>query len=180
MKKEPHNFWTKFENFVQGGLQEKKITRFAFSLLFCSSFFSFLGFGHFCRWSYENTKILRNLCLHFARQDGQEGKKTGKKITQLKWSKYQKPKIWDEENIYPPLQQYMKSNSTMESHIKILLQVKNYFGLVQKWVKKYKYLLKLDFFLNKTRDPTVQPQQYWSIAFTLISWYIKVSYILAI
>ena len=23
---------------------------------------------------YENTKILRNLCLHFARQDGQDGK----------------------------------------------------------------------------------------------------------
>ena len=29
------------------------------------------------------TKILCNLCLHFARQDGQDGKK-GKKITQLK------------------------------------------------------------------------------------------------
>ena len=28
-------------------------------------------------WSlYENTKILRNLCLHFARKDGQDGKKT--------------------------------------------------------------------------------------------------------
>ena len=37
-------------------------------------------------------KILHNLCLHFARQDGQD-RKTGKKITQLK---YQKPK---EENM---------------------------------------------------------------------------------
>ena len=33
---------------------------------------------------YTNfTKILRNLCLHFARQDGQDGK-NGKKIMQLK------------------------------------------------------------------------------------------------
>ena len=37
-------------------------------------------------------KILRNLCLHFARQDGQDGKKNRKKITQLKWPNYQKPK----------------------------------------------------------------------------------------
>ena len=40
-----------------------------------SSPFSFLVFGHFRRQSYENTKILCNLCLHFARQDGQDGKK---------------------------------------------------------------------------------------------------------
>ena len=42
--------------------------------MFCSSHFSFLVFGHFWQRSYENTKILRNLCLHFARQDGQDGK----------------------------------------------------------------------------------------------------------
>ena len=47
-------------------------------------FIPFWVFGHFWRQSYENTKILRNLCLHFARQDGQAGKKPGKKITQLK------------------------------------------------------------------------------------------------
>ena len=40
-------------------------------------------------------KILRNLCLHFARQDGQDGKKTRKenhatKVTKI--SMYQKPK----------------------------------------------------------------------------------------
>ena len=29
-------------------------------------------------------KMLRNLCLHFARQDGQDGKKPEKKITQIK------------------------------------------------------------------------------------------------
>ena len=40
-------------------------------LIFRSSHFSFLVFGHFWRRSYENTKILCNLCLHFARQDGQ-------------------------------------------------------------------------------------------------------------
>ena len=46
-------------------------------------------FGHFWRWSYKNRKILCN--LHFERQDGQDGK-NGKKIMQLKWPKYQKPK----------------------------------------------------------------------------------------
>ena len=54
-------------------------------------FIPVLGFGHFYRRSYENTKIIHNLCLHFARQDEQEGK-NGKKITQLKGPKYQKPK----------------------------------------------------------------------------------------
>ena len=39
--------------------------------------------SHFCFWfmvtfGNEVTKILRNLCLHFARQDGQDGK-NGKK-----------------------------------------------------------------------------------------------------
>ena len=68
-------------------------TRFCCLLMFRSSHFLFLVFGHFWRQSYENTKILHNLCLHFARQDGQDRKK-GKKITQLKWPKYQKyPKI---------------------------------------------------------------------------------------
>jgi len=43
--------------------------------LFHSSHFSFLVFGHFWQPSNENSKILRNLCLHFARQDGQDGKK---------------------------------------------------------------------------------------------------------
>ena len=43
--------------------------------MFHSSHFSFLGFGHFWGRSYGNTKILRNLCLHFARQDGQDRKK---------------------------------------------------------------------------------------------------------
>ena len=37
-------------------------------------FFVF-GFVHFWLQSYENTKILHNLCLHFARQDGQDRKK---------------------------------------------------------------------------------------------------------
>ena len=43
-------------------------------IMFCSSQFSFLVFGHFWQRSYKNTKILGNLCLHFARQDGQDGK----------------------------------------------------------------------------------------------------------
>ena len=36
---------------------------------------SFLVFGNFWEPSYKNTKILRNLCLHFARQDEQDRKK---------------------------------------------------------------------------------------------------------
>ena len=57
----------------------------------------FYIYAHFCfvhhifrfcflvtwKQSHEKMKILRDLCLHFARQDGQDGK-TGKKIMQLK------------------------------------------------------------------------------------------------
>ena len=61
--------------------------------MFRSSYVSLLVFGHFWRWSYENTRILRNLCLHFARQDGQDGKnRKEKKITQLKWPKTKRRK----------------------------------------------------------------------------------------
>ena len=57
------------------------------NLMFRSSHFWFLvTFGD------KTTKIFLNLCSHFARQDGQDGKKPWKKITQLKWPKYQKPK----------------------------------------------------------------------------------------
>ena len=45
------------------------------SLIFRSSHILVLVFGHFWQGSYENTKILSNLCLHFARQDVQVGKK---------------------------------------------------------------------------------------------------------
>ena len=45
------------------------------------SFILFFIFGHFWRQSYKNKKMLRNLCLRFSRQHGQDGKKTGKKIT---------------------------------------------------------------------------------------------------
>ena len=38
-------------------------------------FIPFFVFGHFWQRSYVNTKILCNLCLHFARLDGQDGKK---------------------------------------------------------------------------------------------------------
>ena len=40
------------------------------TLYICVSFIPFFVFGHFWWWSCENTKILCNLCLHFARQDG--------------------------------------------------------------------------------------------------------------
>ena len=47
-------------------------------------------------------KILRNLCLHFARQDGQDEEKKWKenhatKVTKI-CTKNQKMKIWDERN----------------------------------------------------------------------------------
>ena len=45
----------------------------------------------------EVTKILSNLCLHFARQDGQDRKKR-KKNHATKVTKNQKTKIWDERN----------------------------------------------------------------------------------
>ena len=70
------------------------------SVMFRSSHFSFLVFDHFWRWSYENTKTLHNLCLHFARQDGQDRKETERKSSNLsdQNTKNQKTKIWDERN----------------------------------------------------------------------------------
>ena len=63
------------------------------------SFFVFV-FGHFWRRSYENTKILRNLCLHFARLDGQDWKKWKEnhetkmtiipKYVSIEWTKHKK------------------------------------------------------------------------------------------
>ena len=41
--------------------------------VFRSSHVLFFAFGHFWRQGYKNTKILRILFLHFARQDGQNG-----------------------------------------------------------------------------------------------------------
>ena len=65
--------------------------------MFRSSHFLFLFFGHFWRRSYENTKILRNLCLHFARQDGQDGKKRKEnhatKVTKIPKNKRRKYRI---------------------------------------------------------------------------------------
>ena len=52
--------------------------------MFRSSHFSFLVFGHFWLRSYENTKILRNLCLHFARQDEKNWKENhATKVTKI-------------------------------------------------------------------------------------------------
>ena len=62
---------------------------------FCSIIVScFLVFGHFWQLSYKNTKILRNLCLHFAKQDGQNGRKPEKnhetKVTKIQKTKSRK------------------------------------------------------------------------------------------
>ena len=67
-----------------GNLAFIKITHSCISenvsnLLFRSSNFSFLVFGQFWRRSYTSTKILCNLCLHFARQDGQAARRKKRK-----------------------------------------------------------------------------------------------------
>jgi hypothetical protein len=53
-----------------------------------------LVFGHFWRRSYENKKIVSNLCLYFARQVGQDGKKWKEnhatKVTKIPRTKRQK------------------------------------------------------------------------------------------
>ena len=52
------------------------------------------------------TKILHNLCLHFPRQDGQDGKKWKEnhatKVTKI--PKDKKTKIWDEQHIILDIQ----------------------------------------------------------------------------
>ena len=77
-----------------------QIPVWAFS--FRSSHFLVLVFGHFWRRSYENKKIVSNLCLYFARQVGQDGKKWKEnhatKVTKI--PKTKKTKIWDERNNY--------------------------------------------------------------------------------
>ena len=59
-----------------------------------TSHFSFFVFDHFWRWSYKNTKISHNLCLHFARQDEQEGENRKEnhatKVTKIPKNKKQK------------------------------------------------------------------------------------------
>ena len=66
--------------------------KLAISLLFPSSHFSFLVFGQFWRQSYKNTKILCNLCLHFARQDEQDRQKKSKEKHAIKVNKIPKTK----------------------------------------------------------------------------------------
>ena len=56
---------------------------------------SILVFGHFWQRSYKNTKTLHNHCLHFARQNGQDGK-NWKENHATKVTKNQKTKLRDE------------------------------------------------------------------------------------
>ena len=65
---------------------------FGFAELFWHQIFE-KPYVFFLFWqrNYESTKILRNLRLHFARQDGQNGKKR-KEGHATKVTKYQKPK----------------------------------------------------------------------------------------
>ena len=59
------------------------------------------GFWSLLATKLRKYKILRKLCLHFARQDGQDGKKWKEnhatKVTKIpNTAKNQKRKIWDE------------------------------------------------------------------------------------
>ena len=75
--------------------------------MFRSSHFLFLVFGHLWQHGYENMKILHNLCLPlWARR-----KENRKKITQLKWPKYQKPK--DENMGWTKQKVHSKSNPSV-------------------------------------------------------------------
>ena len=64
----------------------------------CSSHFFFLVFGHVWWRSYKNTKMLHNLCLHFSKQDGQDGQNR-KDDHATKVTKIPKTKRWNERNI---------------------------------------------------------------------------------
>ena len=64
--------------------------------------------GHMCRsfhfpflvtFDDEYTKILRNLCLHFVRQDGQDGKNWNENQSDQN-TKNHMAKIWNERNIW--------------------------------------------------------------------------------
>ena len=65
--------------------------------MFRSSQISFVVFGHFWQRSYKNTKILRHLCSHFAKQGSQDGKKWKENHATkvLKIPKTKKMKIWN-------------------------------------------------------------------------------------
>ena len=58
------------------------------------SFIPFFVFGFWVTFGDKVTKIVRNLCLHFARQDGQDGKKRKEnhatKVTKIPKTKRQK------------------------------------------------------------------------------------------
>ena len=58
--------------------------------MFRSSHFSFFVFDHFWQRSYENTKTLHTICLHFARQDGQDGNNPERKVTKIPKTKRRK------------------------------------------------------------------------------------------
>ena len=50
-------------------------SKWSLNFLIFVLFISFLVFGHCWQQSYENTKMLHNLCLHFVRQNVQDRKK---------------------------------------------------------------------------------------------------------
>ena len=83
--------------------------------MFRSFHFSFLVFGHFWRQSYKSTKILRNLCLHFARQDGQDGKNYVICLYFCNFVAKSDPKLknkkWDERNIKLHLYEIQSPNT---------------------------------------------------------------------
>ena len=67
------------ESFLKGSPNRKQY--FLLLIKTMATNVSFIPFfvGHFWPRSYENMKLLCNLCLHFAMQDGQDGKKAERK-----------------------------------------------------------------------------------------------------
>ena len=73
-----------------------------FTHVLCTTYLCFIHlifrFWFLVSFGYEVMKILRNLCLHFARQDGQDGKNPERKSHNLsdQNTKNKKTKIWAE------------------------------------------------------------------------------------
>ena len=122
-----------------------------------------LGFIHpiFCSWflvtfkfwwqSYKNTKISCNLCLHFARQDGQGGEK---KLTELKWPKYLKPNDksmeWTKQNILIAIHQYDNLESFSSHGVHLVAFIHSSFH--------FSYDLFFNSFSKKSKFKLLQPQ----------------------
>ena len=94
--------------------------------MFHSSHFSFLVFLSLLRTNWENSKILGNLCLHFARQDGQQDGKNRKenhatKVTKIPKTKRRKYRMNETLNFHGADNKVIKKISLTKIEFLILL-----------------------------------------------------------